>query len=42
VRSLDDYLAHNPVTGLLIARDDTILDEHSSQQRPRPMCHGRA
>jgi CubicO group peptidase (beta-lactamase class C family) len=28
VRSLDDYLAHNPVTGLLIARDDTILFEH--------------
>jgi CubicO group peptidase (beta-lactamase class C family) len=28
VRSLDDYLAHNPVTGLLIARDDTILYEH--------------
>src|SRR5580658_520140 len=26
--SLDDYLAHNPVTGLLIARDDTILFEH--------------
>jgi CubicO group peptidase (beta-lactamase class C family) len=28
MRSLDDYLAHNPVTGLLIARDDTILFEH--------------
>ena len=28
VRSLDDYVAHNPVTGLLIARDDTILYEH--------------
>jgi CubicO group peptidase (beta-lactamase class C family) len=27
-RTLDDYLAHNPVTGLLIARDDTILFEH--------------
>jgi CubicO group peptidase (beta-lactamase class C family) len=27
-RSLDDYLAHNPVTGLLIAHDDTILYEH--------------
>ena len=26
--TLDDYLAHNPVTGLLIARDDTILYEH--------------
>jgi CubicO group peptidase (beta-lactamase class C family) len=25
--SLDDYLAHNPITGLLIARDDTILFE---------------
>ncbi len=28
VRTLDDYLAHNPVTGLLIARDDTLLFEH--------------
>lgn len=27
-RTLDDYLAQNPVTGLLIARDDTILFEH--------------
>jgi hypothetical protein len=26
--TLDDYLAHNPVIGLLIARDDTILFEH--------------
>jgi CubicO group peptidase (beta-lactamase class C family) len=26
--TLDDYLARNPVTGLLIARDDTILYEH--------------
>lgn len=26
-RSLDDYLAHNPATGLLIARGDTILVE---------------
>jgi CubicO group peptidase (beta-lactamase class C family) len=26
--TLDDYLAHNPVTGLLIARGDTILYEH--------------
>ncbi len=26
--SLDDYLARHPVTGLLIARDDTILFEH--------------
>ncbi|MGA3402641.1 MAG: serine hydrolase [Acetobacteraceae bacterium] len=26
--TLGDYLAHNPVTGLLIARDDTILFEH--------------
>ena len=26
--TLDDYLAHNPVTGLLIAHDDTILFEH--------------
>ena len=28
VRSVDDYLARNPVTGLLIAREDTILFEH--------------
>lgn len=27
-RNLDDYLDRNPVTGLLIARDDTILYEH--------------
>jgi CubicO group peptidase (beta-lactamase class C family) len=26
--TLDDYLARNPTTGLLIARDDTILFEH--------------
>ena len=26
--TLGDYLAHNPVTGLLIARDNTILFEH--------------
>jgi len=26
-RTLDDYLDHNPVTGLLIAQDDTILYE---------------
>lgn len=28
IRNLDDYLDRNPVTGLLIARDDTILYEH--------------
>lgn len=28
IRSIDSYLDRNPVTGLLIARDDTILDEH--------------
>ncbi|PQV54683.1 serine hydrolase [Paraburkholderia sp. BL21I4N1] len=27
-RSVNDYLDRNPVTGLLIARDDTILYEH--------------
>ena len=27
-RNLDDYLDRNPVTGMLIARDDTILYEH--------------
>jgi CubicO group peptidase (beta-lactamase class C family) len=27
-RSLDDYLQRNPATGLLIAKDDTILFEH--------------
>jgi CubicO group peptidase (beta-lactamase class C family) len=27
-RSILDYLARNPITGLLIARDDTILFEH--------------
>ncbi|CAB3766750.1 MULTISPECIES: serine hydrolase domain-containing protein [Burkholderia] len=26
--TIDDYLARNPTTGLLIARDDTILFEH--------------
>ena len=31
--TLDDYLAHNPVTGLLIARDDTILYEHYQYAR---------
>jgi CubicO group peptidase (beta-lactamase class C family) len=28
IRSIDDYLDRNPVTGLLIARGDTILYEH--------------
>lgn len=31
--TLDDYLAHSPVTGLLIARDDTILFEHYQYAR---------
>lgn len=31
--TLDDYLARNPVTGLLIARDDTILDQHYQDGR---------
>jgi CubicO group peptidase (beta-lactamase class C family) len=31
--TLDDYLAHNPVTGLVIARDDTILFEHYQYAR---------
>jgi CubicO group peptidase (beta-lactamase class C family) len=31
--SLDDYLARNPLTGLLIARDDTILFEHYQYDR---------
>lgn len=31
--SLDDYLRRNPVTGLLIARDDTILFEHYQYDR---------
>ena len=26
-RTIDDYLARNPTTGLLVARDDTILVE---------------
>src|SRR6476659_1391789 len=26
--SIDDYLSHNPTTGLLIVKDDTILYEH--------------
>jgi CubicO group peptidase (beta-lactamase class C family) len=26
--SIEDYLSHNPTTGLLIAKDDTILYEH--------------
>lgn len=28
IRTIDSYLERNPVTGLLIARDDTILYEH--------------
>ena len=32
--TLDDYLARNPVTGLLIARDDTILFEHYQSATP--------
>ena len=32
-RSLDDYLARNPATGLLIARDDTILVERYQYAR---------
>jgi len=32
-RSLDDYLAHNPATGLLIARGDTILVERYQYAR---------
>lgn len=31
--TLDDYLARNPATGLLIARDDTILFEHYQYAR---------
>ncbi|HLY90529.1 MAG TPA: serine hydrolase [Acetobacteraceae bacterium] len=31
--TLDDYLRRNPVTGLLIARDDTILFEHYQYDR---------
>jgi hypothetical protein len=26
--SIDDYLDHNPVMGLMIARDDSVLFEH--------------
>ncbi len=32
-RSISDYLSRNPVTGLLIARDDTILFEHYQYAR---------
>jgi CubicO group peptidase (beta-lactamase class C family) len=32
-RSIDDYLGRNPTTGLLIARDDTILYEHYQYAR---------
>ena len=37
--SIDDYLRRNPVTGLLIAKDDTILDRALSirAHRPRPV-----
>src|SRR6202012_3094372 len=31
--SLDDYLSRNPATGLLIAKDDTILYEHYQYAR---------
>jgi CubicO group peptidase (beta-lactamase class C family) len=33
IHTLDDYLARNPVTGLLIARGDTILYEHYQYAR---------
>lgn len=32
-RSIADYLHHNPTTGLLIAKDDTILYEHYQYAR---------
>jgi len=32
-RSIADYLGHNPTTGLLIAKDDTILYEHYQYAR---------
>jgi CubicO group peptidase (beta-lactamase class C family) len=32
-RSIADYLRHNPTTGLLIAKDDTILYEHYQYAR---------
>ena len=32
-RSISDYLAQNPTTGLLIAKDDTILYEHYQYAR---------
>jgi CubicO group peptidase (beta-lactamase class C family) len=32
-RSIDDYLSRNPTTGLLIAKDDTILYEHYQYAR---------
>ena len=32
-RSISDYLGHNPTTGLLIAKDDTILYEHYQYAR---------
>ena len=32
-RSISDYLSHNPTTGLLIAKDDTILYEHYQYAR---------
>ena len=31
--SIDDYLSRNPTTGLLIAKDDTILYEHYQYAR---------
>jgi CubicO group peptidase (beta-lactamase class C family) len=31
--SIDDYLSHQPTTGLLIAKDDTILYEHYQYAR---------
>jgi hypothetical protein len=32
--SLVDYLSRNPVTGLLIAKDDRLLFEHYQYDRP--------
>src|SRR5207247_7762281 len=32
-RSIEDYLSHNPTTGLLIAKDNTILYEHYQYAR---------
>ena len=40
--SIEDYLGRNPATGLLIAKDDTILYEHYQYARTDPTASFRS